>query len=54
VRNLPYQSPSDMEFPTGTETSMHMQAPDRSMTSSTVQVEGMGPPIATTVTVGKP
>ncbi|MHB2247318.1 secretin N-terminal domain-containing protein [Pseudomonas fitomaticsae] len=30
VRNLPYQSPSDMEFPTGTETSMHIQAPDRS------------------------
>jgi general secretion pathway protein D len=31
VRNLPYQSPSDMEFSTGTETSMHVQAPDRSM-----------------------
>ena len=30
VRNLPYQSPSDMEFTTGTETSMHIQAPDRS------------------------
>lgn len=30
VRNLPYQSPSDMEFPTGTETSMHIQNMDRS------------------------
>lgn len=25
VRNLPYQSPSDMEFPTGTETSMQIR-----------------------------
>ncbi|MBM3113708.1 secretin and TonB N-terminal domain-containing protein [Pseudomonas sp. P66] len=25
VRNLPYQSPSDMEFPSGTETSMHIR-----------------------------
>jgi len=54
VRNLPYQSPSDMEFQTGTETSMHIQAPDRSISNSTVQIEGMGAPIATTVTVGKP
>ncbi|MDR6610443.1 secretin N-terminal domain-containing protein [Pseudomonas synxantha] len=53
VRNLPYQSPSDMEFPTGTETSMHIQAPDRSM-STTVQTNPMSAPIATTVTVGKP
>lgn len=53
VRNLPYQSPSDMEFPTGTETSMHIQAPDRSM-STTVQTGPMSAPIATTVTVGKP
>ncbi|WP_223458507.1 MULTISPECIES: secretin N-terminal domain-containing protein [unclassified Pseudomonas] len=53
VRNLPYQSPSDMEFPTGTETSMHIQAPDRSM-STTVQSGPMSAPIATTVTVGKP
>ncbi|WP_458369959.1 secretin N-terminal domain-containing protein [Pseudomonas fluorescens] len=53
VRNLPYQSPSDMEFPTGTETSMHIQAPDRSM-STTVQANPMSAPIATTVTVGKP
>ncbi|EJM22803.1 type II secretory pathway, component HofQ [Pseudomonas sp. GM21] len=34
VRNLPYQSPSDMEFQTGTETSMHVQAPDRGMQTS--------------------
>jgi general secretion pathway protein D len=58
VRNLPYQSPSDMEFPTGTETSMHIQAPDRSMSTTTVQAAPMGnpmsAPIATTVTVGKP
>ncbi|MDF9778132.1 secretin N-terminal domain-containing protein [Pseudomonas baetica] len=53
VRNLPYQSPSDMEFPTGTETSMHIQAPDRSM-STTVLTGPMSAPIATTVTVGKP
>ncbi|WP_460056928.1 secretin N-terminal domain-containing protein [Pseudomonas sp. S2_D06] len=53
VRNLPYQSPSDMEFQTGTETSMHIQAPDRSM-STTVQTNPMNAPIATTVTVGKP
>jgi general secretion pathway protein D len=46
-----------MEFPTGTETSMHIQAPDRSM-STTVQAAPLGnpmsAPIATTVTVGKP
>jgi general secretion pathway protein D len=53
VRNLPYQSPSDMEFSTGTETSMHIQAPDRSM-NTTVQTGPMNAPIATTVTVGKP
>jgi general secretion pathway protein D len=43
-----------MEFPTGTETSMHIQAPDRSMSSTTVQTGPMSAPIATTVTVGKP
>ncbi|VEF10376.1 type II and III secretion system protein [Pseudomonas fluorescens] len=47
VRNLPYQSPSDMEFSTGTETSMHIQAPDRSMQTYTtpapvVQPRGVG------------
>jgi general secretion pathway protein D len=47
VRNLPYQSPSDMEFPTGTETSMHIQAPDRSMDSET-PTEVMKTPVAST------
>ncbi len=31
VRNLPYQSPSDMEFPTGTETSMQIRNLNRSI-----------------------
>ncbi|MGE8407422.1 MAG: type II secretion system protein GspD, partial [Pseudomonas sp.] len=30
VRNLPYQSPSDMEFPTGTETSLQIRNLNRS------------------------
>jgi general secretion pathway protein D len=50
VRNLPYQSPSDMEFPTGTETSMHIQAPDRG-TPSTVNNNVMATPVASTVNV---
>ncbi|HWT70168.1 MAG TPA: secretin N-terminal domain-containing protein [Pseudomonas sp.] len=50
VRNLPYQSPSDMEFTTGTETSMHIQAPDRSL-QSTVQTEHLDRPIATNTSV---
>ncbi|MET1070465.1 MAG: secretin N-terminal domain-containing protein [Pseudomonas prosekii] len=50
VRNLPYQSPSDMEFPTGTETSMHIQAPDRG-TPSTVNNNVMAAPVASTVNV---
>lgn len=50
VRNLPYQSPSDMEFTTGTETSMHIQAPDRSL-QSTVQTERLDRPIATNTSV---
>ena len=60
VRNLPYQSPSDMEFPTGTETSMHIQAPDRSQTYSmpapAAQPKAIGEAaVATTrVTVEKP
>ncbi|QTD35403.1 secretin N-terminal domain-containing protein [Pseudomonas fluorescens] len=60
VRNLPYQSPSDMEFPTGTETSMHIQAPDRSqnytMPSPAAQPRAVGEAaVATThVTVEKP
>jgi general secretion pathway protein D len=55
VRNLPYQSPSDMEFPTGTETSMHIQAPDRRM-EEPAQIEHIDRPVAsatTTVTVEK-
>ncbi|RIJ10243.1 secretion type II protein [Pseudomonas sp. 91RF] len=60
VRNLPYQSPSDMEFPTGTETSMHIQAPDRSqnyvMPTPAAQPRAIGDAaVATTrVTVEKP
>ncbi|TFH81858.1 MULTISPECIES: secretin N-terminal domain-containing protein [Pseudomonas] len=60
VRNLPYQSPSDMEFPTGTETSMHIQAPDRSqnyaMPTPAAQPRAIGEAaVATThVTVEKP
>ncbi|MFJ2485690.1 secretin N-terminal domain-containing protein [Pseudomonas sp. NPDC087639] len=61
VRNLPYQSPSDMEFSTGTETSMHIQAPDRSMQTYSapapvVQPRAVGSSaVATTrVTVEKP
>ncbi|WP_460118129.1 secretin N-terminal domain-containing protein [Pseudomonas sp. H3_G09] len=60
VRNLPYQSPSDMEFSTGTETSMHIQAPDRSQSygvpSPAAQPRAVGESaVATTrVTVEKP
>jgi len=60
VRNLPYQSPSDMEFSTGTETSMHIQAPDRSqnyaMPAPAAQPRAVGESaVATTrVTVEKP
>jgi general secretion pathway protein D len=57
VRNLPYQSPSDMEFPTGTETSMHIQAPDRRTEEST-QAGQINRPVASAITtnvvVGKP
>jgi general secretion pathway protein D len=55
VRNLPYQSPSDMEFTTGTETSMHIQAPDRRM-ETPIQNEHIDRPVAsatTTVVVEK-
>ncbi|MEG1042395.1 MAG: secretion type II protein, partial [Pseudomonas sp.] len=31
VRNLPYQSPSDMEFPSGTETSMQIRNLNRTI-----------------------
>ena len=50
VRNLPYQSPSDMEFPTGTETSMHIQAPDRGMEPAT-RTEITNTPMAATTQV---
>ncbi|WP_077047948.1 secretin N-terminal domain-containing protein [Pseudomonas sp. KK4] len=57
VRNLPYQSPSDMEFSTGTETSMHIQAPNRELQSS-VQPQRLDRPIANNanveISVGKP
>jgi general secretion pathway protein D len=55
VRNLPYQSPSDMEFTTGTETSMHIQAPDRRI-ETPIQNEHIDRPVAsatTTVVVEK-
>ena len=50
VRNLPYQSPSDMEFPTGTETSMHIQAPERGMEPAT-RTEIINSPMAATTQV---
>ncbi|MDN3224833.1 secretin N-terminal domain-containing protein [Pseudomonas nunensis] len=55
VRNLPYQSPSDMEFQTGTETSMHIQAPERGMDSA-IRTDVMVTPVAssTRVVVEKP
>ncbi|KAF2391595.1 MULTISPECIES: secretin N-terminal domain-containing protein [Pseudomonas] len=55
VRNLPYQSPSDMEFQTGTETSMHIQAPERGMDSAT-RTDVMVTPVASSarVVVEKP
>jgi general secretion pathway protein D len=56
VRNLPYQSPSDMEFPTGTETSMHIQAPDRRMEPQiqNEHIDRSVPGVTTEVTVGRP
>ncbi|WP_416424385.1 secretin N-terminal domain-containing protein [Pseudomonas sp. App30] len=54
VRNLPYQSPSDMEFSTGTETSMHVQAPDRSMQSAEQPRALPAPSAATPVAVTVP
>ncbi|WP_397448557.1 secretin N-terminal domain-containing protein [Pseudomonas sp. NA-150] len=54
VRNLPYQSPSDMEFQTGTETSMHMQAPDRGFESAQQAKPLATTPIAAHVVVEKP
>ena len=55
VRNLPYQSPSDMEFQTGTETSMHVQAPARERSSAVnVEVQTSGGPVASTHAVARP
>lgn len=56
VRNLPYQSPSDMEFQTGTETSMHVQAPDRGMQTSiqSEPIERQVAGVTTQVTGGRP
>ncbi|MGH8463413.1 MAG: secretion type II protein, partial [Pseudomonas sp.] len=48
VRNLPYQSPSDMEFPTGTETSMQIRNLNRN-----VEVE-LEQPIAAVPTAARP
>ncbi|MDE1164591.1 MAG: secretin N-terminal domain-containing protein [Pseudomonas sp.] len=53
VRNLPYQSPSDMEFSTGTETSMHVQAPDRAWESAE-QPKPLAAPIAATHVIERP
>jgi general secretion pathway protein D len=55
VRNLPYQSPSDMEFQTGTETSMHVQAPSRDLnTGVNVEVQTSGGPVASTHAAERP
>ncbi|MFW0758055.1 secretin N-terminal domain-containing protein [Pseudomonas sp. H11T01] len=55
VRNLPYQSPSDMEFPTGTETSMHIQNLDRSKEPSELTEPGPdAAPLAALHTTARP
>jgi len=55
VRNLPYQSPSDMEFPTGTETSLHIQAPNRELGTASRAIDPADPvAVTTSVVVGKP
>jgi len=53
VRNLPYQAPSDMEFGTGTETSMRINSvnPDVPVT---VEVGGKSQPLAVVPNVEKP
>ncbi|MNJ05638.1 hypothetical protein D3C73_1670880 [compost metagenome] len=48
VRNLPYQSPSDMEFPSGTETSMQIRNLNRTIEVSDEQ------PIAAVPTAVRP
>ncbi|MFK3799225.1 MULTISPECIES: secretin N-terminal domain-containing protein [unclassified Pseudomonas] len=54
VRNLPYQAPSDMEFPTGTETSMHINSVNPDSVPVTVEVGGKSTPLATATVVEKP
>jgi general secretion pathway protein G len=39
VRNLPYQAPSDMEFDSGTETSMRMNPVNPDMAPMTVEID---------------
>lgn len=51
VRNLPYQSPSDMEFQTGTETSMHVPAPRR---DADVSIELPSQPVASNHPIERP
>lgn len=49
VRNLPYQSPSDMEFPSGTESSMQMRPLDTRDGSAALPADR--PPLAAAPTV---
>jgi len=51
VRNLPYQSPSDMEFSTGTETSMQIRNLNR---SGEVAEEGDAPPLGAVPSAARP
>ncbi|WP_431061197.1 secretin N-terminal domain-containing protein [Pseudomonas abietaniphila] len=46
VRNLPYQAPSDMEFDSGTETSMRMNTVNPDMAPVTVEINGRSAPLA--------
>jgi general secretion pathway protein D len=46
VRNLPYQAPSDMEFDSGTETSMHMNSVNPDMAPVTVEIDRKSAPLA--------
>ena len=51
VRNLPYQSPSDMEFPTGTETSLQIRNLER---ASELAEPGPDAPLGDTPIAGRP
>jgi general secretion pathway protein D len=46
VRNLPYQAPSDMEFDSGTETSMRMNPVNPDMAPMTVEIDRKSAPLA--------